>query len=165
MNSDSHHSPSFGGRHFTNSRSLIHKKASLNRPHPLTKNKISSTESNTSGLCYYAVQHKVNFLLTRLENFDLTTKDEQVKLHTGGWFAFRNNVCFIKKKKKWSEKSVVTFQLSIKKNNEKCVYFHDYFPALMNAKVELHFCVISSMFKLQLWLHFNNKAIKHFSQD
>lgn len=47
------------------------------REHPLTDiillstNKISSTESNRSGLCYCAAQHSVNFLLTMSENLDL----------------------------------------------------------------------------------------------
>lgn len=64
----------------------------------LPTNKISSVESNTSGLCYCAVQHTLNFLLTRSENLDLKTEDEQVKPNTAGWFAIRNNVGFMKKK-------------------------------------------------------------------
>lgn len=67
----------------------------------LSTNKISSTESKTSGLCYCVVQRTVDFLLTRSENLDLKTEDEQVEPNTGALFAFRNNMGFIKKNKKW----------------------------------------------------------------
>lgn len=53
----------------------------------------SSAESNSSGLCYGAVQHWIFF--NRLGNLDLKTEDEQEKAKTGWCFAFINNVGFM----------------------------------------------------------------------